>query len=171
MHKKNRLAMIVTMALLIAIEVVRTRFLSFNTQFLRIGFGFLPVAVMGMMYGPLWAGIGYAVGDVLGMLIFPSGPYFPGFTVSAFLTGLVYGFLFYKKEVTWQRALAASLIISVAVNLGLDTLWLSMLYGQGYIAILVGRLVKFPLAVAIQTVLVPLVYRLIVKRLPSAIRS
>ena len=121
--------------------------------------------------GEAAGGAAAALGDVIGYLLKPTGPYFPGFTVSAFLTGLVYGFLFYKKEVTWQRALAASLIISVAVNLGLDTLWLSMLYGQGYIAILVGRLVKFPLAVAIQTVLVPLVYRLIVKRLPSAIRS
>ncbi len=167
MQRKNRLVMIITMALLIAIEVVLTRFLSFNTQFLRIGFGFLPVAVMGMMYGPLWAGIGYAIGDVLGMLIFPSGPYFPGFTLSAFLTGLVYGLLLYKKEVTWQRALIASLIISVFISLGLDTLWLSILYGKGYIPILVGRLVKFPLAVAIQTVLIPLVYKLVVKRIQT----
>ena len=168
MQKKNRLAMVITMALLIAIEVVLTRFLSFNTQFLRIGFGFLPVAVMGMMYGPVWAGIGYAIGDVLGMLIFPSGPYFPGFTLSAFLTGLVYGLLLYKKEVTWQRTLIASMIISVVINLGLDTLWLSILYGKGYIPILVGRLVKFPLAVAIQTVLIPLVYKLVVKRIQSS---
>ena len=169
MQKKNRLAMVITMALLIAIEVVLTRFLSFNTQFLRIGFGFLPVAVMGMMYGPVWAGIGYAIGDVLGMLIFPSGPYFPGFTLSAFLTGLVYGLLLYKKEVTWQRTLIASLIISVVINLGLDTLWLSILYGKGYIPILVGRLVKFPLAVAIQTVLIPLVYKLVVKRIQGGV--
>ena len=169
MQRKNRLVMIITMALLIAIEVVLTRFLSFNTQFLRIGFGFLPVAVMGMLYGPLWAGIGYAIGDVLGMLIFPSGPYFPGFTLSAFLTGLVYGLLLYKKEVTWQRALIASLIISVFINLGLDTLWLSILYGKAYVPILVGRLIKFPLAVAIQTVLIPVVYKFVVKRVRGSV--
>ena len=169
MQRKNRLVMIITMALLIAIEVVLTRFLSFNTQFLRIGFGFLPVAVMGMLYGPLWAGIGYAIGDVLGMLIFPSGPYFPGFTLSAFLTGLVYGLLLCKKEVTWQRALIASLIISVFINLGLDTLWLSILYGKAYIPILVGRLIKFPLAVAIQTVLIPVVYKFVVKRVRGSV--
>ena len=169
MQRKNRLVMIITMALLIAIEVVLTRFLSFNTQFLRIGFGFLPVAVMGMLYGPLWAGIGYAIGDVLGMLIFPSGPYFPGFTLSAFLTVLVYGLLLYKKEVTWQRALIASLIISVFINLGLDTLWLSILYGKAYVPILVGRLIKFPLAVAIQTVLIPVVYKFVVKRVRGSV--
>ena len=80
----------------------------------------------------------------------------------------MYGLLLYKKEVTWQRALIASLIISVVINLGLDTLWLSILYGKGYIPILVGRLVKFPLAVAIQTVLIPLVYKLVVKRIQSS---
>ena len=64
---------LVTIAFFIALEVVLTRFLSINTDFLRIGFGFLPVACVGILFGPLWAGAAYAVGDVLGMLIFPSG--------------------------------------------------------------------------------------------------
>ena len=100
---------LVTMAFLIALEIVLTRFCSINTPILRIGFGFLPVAMMGIMFGPLWAGIGYAVGDLLGMLIFPSGAYFPGFTLTAFLTGLVFGFFLHGKEITWKKVLPAAL--------------------------------------------------------------
>ena len=67
---------LVTMALLIALEVVLTRFLSINLPIVRIGFGFLPVAIAAILFGPLWAGIGYAVGDLIGMLIWPTGAYF-----------------------------------------------------------------------------------------------
>ena len=31
-----------------------------------------------------WAGIGTAVADVVGMLLFPKAGYFPGFTLNAF---------------------------------------------------------------------------------------
>lgn len=160
---KPRLSVVVTMAVLIAIEIILTRFLSINLQFLRIGFGFLPVAVMGIMYGPVWAGVGYAIGDVIGAMIFPNGPYFPGFTLTALLTGLLYGLFLYNKEVIWQRALGVSLIITIFINLGLDTLWLSLLYGKAYIPILVGRLIKFPIAIVIQTILIPLTWKLIAR--------
>ena len=155
----------VTMACLIALEIILTRFLSINLPFLRLGFGFLPVAVMGMMYGPLWAACGYTIGDVLGMLIFPTGPYFPGFTLTAFLTGLIYGLVLYRKEVTWKRALAAVLVISIGINLCLDTLWLSMLYGEAFWGLLVSRLIKFPFAIVIQTILIPLVWKQVVLRI------
>lgn len=44
-NKNNYLTVIVTVALLIALDVILTRFLSIQTQFLRIGFGFLPVCL------------------------------------------------------------------------------------------------------------------------------
>ena len=50
-----------------------------------------------MMYGPLSAGVAYALGDLLGMMIFPNGSYFPGFTLTAFLTGVIYG-LYYTEN-------------------------------------------------------------------------
>ena len=50
--RKIRTADLVIMAFLIALEIVLTRFCSINTPILRIGFGFLPVAMLGIMYGP-----------------------------------------------------------------------------------------------------------------------
>ena len=44
---------------------------------------------------PISAGVAYAIGDILGMMIFPSGSYFPGFTLTAFLTGVIYGVVLY----------------------------------------------------------------------------
>ncbi len=36
--------------------------------------------------------------DLIGATLFPAGPFFAGFTLSAFLTGLIYGLILYKRE-------------------------------------------------------------------------
>ena len=66
--KNNSVKKLVEISLLIALEVILTRFCSINTATLRIGFGFLPIAIIAMMYGPLSAGVAYALGDLLGMI-------------------------------------------------------------------------------------------------------
>ena len=81
---------LVNLALLTALYVVLERFLSINMWNMRIGFAFIALALSGMLYGPVAAGLVGAAGDILGMLLFPTGPYFPGFTLNAFLTGAVY---------------------------------------------------------------------------------
>ena len=125
------------------------------------------------MYGPLWAGAAYAIGDILGMMIFPSGAYFPGFTLSAFLTGLVFGLVLYKKDITWTRVLIASLIVVLGINLCLDTFWLHILMGQGYMAMLPARILKCAIAIPVQTFLIPAVWHGVMKNVPyvRAIRA
>jgi len=167
MSKKNSNTLrLVVMAFMIAISVVLTRFCSINTPILRIGFGFLPCALMGIMYGPLWAGAGYAIADILGMVIFPNGAYFPGFTLTAFLTGLVYGFFYRKGEVTLKTSIVPNLIVSFGLNLILDTIWLMILMGQGFWALLPTRIVKCVVMFVIQTALIPLVWNKIMLRTP-----
>jgi ECF transporter S component (folate family) len=158
MKENKNITMLITIAFLIALEIILTRFLSINTPILRIGFGFLPVAMLGIMYGPLWAGAAYALGDILGMMIFPAGPYFPGFTVSALLTGMVYGLILQNHQVTWKRVLLASSVVCIVINLGLDTYWLSMLMGKGILALLPARIIKTAVMLPIQLVLIPVVW-------------
>lgn len=170
MRSKININILVTVAVLIACEIILTRFLSVNLQFLRIGFGFLPVAVTAILYGPIWAAAAYAVGDVLGSLIFPTGPYFPGFTLSAVITGIIYGLFLYNKEITWRRCALCAVCIAVTVTLGLNTLWLSILYGKGYIAILMGRFAEAAVLAVIQSMLIPLINRLVIEKLPSSVK-
>lgn len=171
MEKKSATSRLVIMAFLIAMEIILTRFCSINTPILRIGFGFLPVAMMGIMFGPVWAAAGYAIGDLLGMLIFPSGAYFPGFTLTAFLTGLIFGLFLHNREISWKRVLPASLIIILGCNLILDTLWLSILMGDGFIALLPTRIFKCAVMLPIHLILIPLVWNRIVSRIPLVGRT
>lgn len=171
MEKNTATSRLVIIAFLIALEIILTRFCSINTPILRIGFGFLPVAIMGIKFGPWWAAIGYATGDILGMLIFPSGAYFPGFTLTAFLTGLVFGFFLYGKEVTWLRVLPASIIVVLGLNLFLDTFWLYILMGDGFIALVPARIIKCAVMLPLQLILIPLVWNKVFSRIPALGRN
>lgn len=162
MYKSNT-KKIVILAFLVAISVILTRFCSINTDILRIGFGWLPAAIAGIMFGPIWAGAAYAVADVLGMMIFPSGSFFPGFTLTAFITGCVYGYM-YKKQPSVKNIIIPVLIVCMVLNLILDTLWLKILLGQGYFVLLPPRIIKCAVMVPIQFFLIQLCWKKIIPK-------
>lgn len=164
MKDKFDVKKLIQISLLIAIEVILTRFCSIQTPVVRIGFGFLPIAIIGMMYGPLSAGIAYAIGDLLGMALFPSGSFFPGFTLTAFLTGATYGLFLYNKPKTWPRIIGSVLTVCLVLNLGLDTYWLSILMGKGYLALLPMRIVKAAIMIPIQAFIIGIIWKKVVIR-------
>ena len=98
---------LLTLSLLTALEIVLNRFLSINAWNIKIGFSFVPVVIGAMLYGPLGGAVVGALGDFIGALLFPIGPYFPGFTLTAFLTGAVFGLLLKKGDlVTLNQCLS-----------------------------------------------------------------
>ena len=113
------------------------------TQMFEIRFGGLSIAMAGMMLGPIPAAVVGALVDVGGFLVKPTGPYFPGFTLSGIVGGLIFGFFLYGKKTSFIRVLCAETVYTVVVGMGLNTLWLSLLYlKNGYIAALVTRAPK-----------------------------
>lgn len=153
MYSKLETTKITVIAFLMALEIILTRFLSLFLPFLRLGLGFLPVAIVGILYGPLWSGASYALGDLLGMMIFPSGPYFPGFTLTAFLTGITYGLILHKKKISWKRCFLAASMVCLVLNLCLDTFWLYIIMDTGIIGILPYRILKAVIMLPVQTAL------------------
>ncbi len=130
---------LVLMAMLAAVQIVLSRFLSINLWNLKIGFSFVPIALAGMLLGPFAAGLTGAVADIVGATLFPSGVFFPGFTLTAFLTAFGYGCFLYKK-LDMTHILGAVLFSEIIGTLLLNTLWLSMLYGTPFIPLLLPRL-------------------------------
>ncbi|MDR0596384.1 MAG: folate family ECF transporter S component [Clostridiales Family XIII bacterium] len=157
-------------ALFIALNVLLTHPLSLNTETLRIGIGYLPIAIAAIAYGPVWASVTAVIGDIIGALLFPSGPFFPGFTASALLTGLIFGLLLYGKSITWKRALVPAILVGLAVNLALDTYWLYFMYGDSVIGMIPMRIVKAGIMIAIMATLTPLVWGRVGKLLARARR-
>lgn len=150
---------LVTMAMLTALEIVLSRFLSISAWNTKIGFAFVPVAVAAVLLGPLEAGLVAALADFLGAVLFPVGPYFPGFTLTAFLMGLCYG-LFLHREQSFLRILGAVAVHQLVLSLLLNTLWISVLYGSPFGPLLVSRLPQCAILTAVQLVVIQLIVRL-----------
>lgn len=142
--ERSRTTMLVTISLLVAMEIVLNRFLSINAWNIKIGLSFIPVVVAAILFGPVPAGIVAALGDFIGAILFPIGMYFPGFTLTAFLTGCVFGLFLYKKHRGHRMLRIAG---SVAINqfvlsLFLNTFWISVLYGAPYWPLFMTRIVQ-----------------------------
>lgn len=152
-QKRFSTQQLVFMAVLVAMNIILSRFLSIAAWNLKIGFAFLPVVVAAIYMGPWQAAIVGALGDFLGATLFPIGAYFPGFTLTALLTGLVYGYFLHKKQ-DWKRILAAVLITEIAGSLLLNTLWISVLYGSPFGPLLLTRIFQVAVMGIVESVVI-----------------
>lgn len=150
--------------LLLALQVVLGMLGIMIQQTLRLSFDFLMTAASGMLFGPVVAGLQAVLADLLGVILFPKGAYFPGFTLTALLGGLIYGLALYQRPWSWPRLLLAKGLINVLLNTLLNTYWLTLLQGQAMGVLLLPRLLKnlalLPIEVALLLVLAQVLTRL-----------
>lgn len=155
--------MLATLGVLLAMDVVLTRFLSVNAWNIRIGFGFVPVALAALLFGAAPAAILAGLADFLGAILFPTGPYFPGFTLTACLTGLTFGLLLYRRKNPWSTVLAV-VIVQFVLGLLLNTFWIHVLYHSPFVPLLATRVLQSALLSVVQLVtiraMIPLAERL-----------
>ena len=111
---------------------------------------FIPAAWAAAIFGPVAGGITGVFGDLLGWIIRPNGPFFPGFTISGFATGVIFGLFLYKKEITLKRAILAAASVVLIVELGLNTIWIMLLYGNAFKVLIAGRLIKALIVLPVQ---------------------
>jgi ECF transporter S component (folate family) len=144
---------VVLAGLLLAILIVFQRYISVETQFLRISFAYVPLILTGTLLGPAWGAIVGTAGDLLGMLLMPKASFFAGFTLNALLTGLVYGAFLYNRPNNKSyliRLIISVLMVHLFINLGLNTLWLSLLYKRAFMALLAARMTAAFIQIPIQ---------------------
>ena len=82
----------------IALSIIFTRFLSHTFPIagmpaLRLSFGDLPLIISGITLGPVYGAFTGVLADLLGYPLNPLGAYFPGFTLSAALSGFLPGLM------------------------------------------------------------------------------
>jgi len=137
-------------AIFVSMIIIFTNVFAIQTPFIRISLSFLPIAMFSILFGPILSGIVAAIADVLGCLVFSPGLFFPGFTVSSFASGMIYGYFLHNKKVTLQRISLASIVVFLFVDLILNTLWLSILYNKAAQLFLLARLLKGSILLPIQ---------------------
>jgi ECF transporter S component (folate family) len=87
-------------------------------------------------------------------MIFSPGLYFPGFTFSAFVAGIIYGSLLHEKQPSMRRVILACTFILLFVDLFLNTIWLTFLYHKAAQTFLLSRLIKGTIMLPIQSVII-----------------
>lgn len=147
----KKVSSLVGTSLLTALNIVVGSISIKITPMIKIGFSSVIAGVCGMYYGPIATGLAGVIADNLKFMLFPDGPYFPGFTLNEFVVGIIYGSFFYKKEITLPRVMIARALVTIIVNLGLTSLWLNILYQNPIFTTvrLLKNVIMYPIDVAI----------------------
>lgn len=136
------LQQLVFLGILVAVNLVLQRF-SFGPATVKVGLGFLGLMLLAYFYGPWWGSLGAIASDLLSSAIFgQEGGFFLGFTVSAALAVLIYSCFLYQKPIRLWRLVVAIWLVTVIVNLLMNTYWLHLLYGLNLKAAFAQRLLK-----------------------------
>lgn len=156
------------MGIFLAIQMVLASYGTIQLgESLKISLSHLALAPTAMLFGPVAAGIQGALSDILAFLLKPTGPYFPGFTISKALSGIIYGCLFYKTSCKVQHVLIARALVTVLINILFNSFLLALLYGPGKWAMLPVRIVKNCIQYPIDCMLLYAVCRT-VERVPQS---
>ena len=170
---------------LVALQIVLGNLVQVALLEKQMNLGFLPIAAAGYLFGPVSAMIVAALGDILGTLIFGTGAYFPGFTLTALIVGFLYGVMLYPRYQKWltkafknhyadiaARALMAAALAAVAY-IFLNSYWITFFVPKGYWVILLGRLpfnlAEIPIFTAIITITCVALDRLPSTMLPTSV--
>ncbi|MBE5917698.1 MAG: folate family ECF transporter S component [Pseudobutyrivibrio ruminis] len=141
-------------AMLTAVGIVLGFFKLPISQLIEIRFGSLPIALTGMMFGPGVAGVVGALVDIGGYLVKPTGPFFPGFTISGIVSGIILGLMLHGKKCTFARIFVTQAIHTLVVGIIMNSYWLNLLYlKNGYIAAIIARLPKELIMIPVMSVL------------------
>ena len=167
---------LVICAMMAALSIILMSTTSFYiTPHIKIGFSGLPNRLVDFMFGPVVGAIFGGVMDVLKFLMKPDGGFFFGYTLTAIVSGFIYGLFYYKLQIkkplktnvtgvklviAWIKANALSILlifianalIKVLCNIGLNTLWSSMTTGKAFLAILPTRILKNLIQIPVDTV-------------------
>lgn len=141
-----------SMAVLIAIQIIFSRFLSIQAWNFRIGFGFVPIVIAGIMFGAVRAGIVAGISDILGALLFGYG-FTPLITIPAILTGIVFGLFLHKKPTT-ARIILSVLVVQIFCSLLLNSFFLYIMYfsesGTTLFAFIMTRVAQTAAMIAVE---------------------
>ena len=151
-------------AMLLAVQVILGATSGIPlTDTMRVSVDYLALSTTAALFGPVPAMINGALADLLGCLLYPSGPFFPGFTLTGVVSGLLYGLILYRQEpLRLIHLMLAKLIVTLLCNILMNTMWVCMLYRLPFWLQIGTRSIKNVLVYALS---IPLFYALL-KLLP-----
>ncbi|GKS81517.1 membrane protein [Ligilactobacillus pabuli] len=152
-------------AFLIALNVVLGKLAVGSESLVKFSFGFLGTMLLGYFLGPWLGGVAKILYDLIAnTLLATSSQFFIGFTLTAFISGVIAGMFLHNHKITWQRLVAYEAVQMLVTNLFFNTLWIHLLYQAPWAALIAVRgpknLLMFPLEVILGLMVLRSVSRL-----------
>lgn len=167
-EKLKNVRYIALMAAFIAMKIIVGNIYIPVAQNLRVGINFVLVAVEASILGPVAGVVSATITDLLGFIIFPSGPFFVGYTLTAICGSFIYAILFYKKRITVLRITVAKILNNYLVNVLLGSLWSAILYDKAFVVYAATSAIKntilFPFEIALLVVVFNLLAPILTKK-------
>lgn len=141
MQKNNTKNMILA-AFFVAVAIILARFFSLVLMggVLRLSFTNIPIVLASTLLGPFYGVMVGVLADVIGAIVFPQGPPFYGYTLSAAVIGFIPWLIIKgKKDFTFNKILLVNFLIFMVVSVGMNTYWSSMLSGKAFMVLLPPR--------------------------------
>lgn len=153
---------IALLALLLALNVVLSFYFIPVGENLRVYFTFLISMFIASKYD-LGTLIIYAIAeDLISFFIYPTGPFFIGYTITAVVSIILY-YLFLHKEVNLKNVILAKLSVNIIANILLNSYWSKVLFGNAYIYYLGKSVIKNIVMIPIEVLLFLAFYELVNK--------
>ena len=140
--------------MLLAAMIASSYINSYFGNFLKISITFIFLSIIGAKFGPIICAVIASIGDIVQFLIKPVGPYQPLLTLTALLTGLLYGIFLYKDKITFPRIITSALIKGLIINQLLNTYFIAILYGAKFQALFISRLPENLIMIPIEIVVI-----------------
>jgi len=116
---------ITTISLMFAL-ILLCKFIPLPSGFgdLGLSFTYLFIALVGLIYGPVYGFFIGTLSDIFGFFINSSGFFYWGYTLQAALCGFIYGLFFYKTKINFSKVLMCRLFVNIFMN----AIWGSICY-------------------------------------------
>lgn len=165
-------------AMMVALQVILEKISVGDPTVLKFSFGFIATAMIGYYLGPWIGGWAMVAADLISNTILSSGSlFFPGFTVSAFLSGVIAGIFLYNQRISWQRVFIYEFFQILITNVIGTTLWLYLMSLSSsssthtFMALLTIRLPKEVITWPIEALLILIILRQISRLNPISKES
>ena len=146
-------------AMMTALSIVLCRLLGWSPaeSMGRVEIGFLPVAIVGMLYGPLWSGVVYGVADLIGAAIWTGVN--PWITLCKMAFGVLLGLGLYtrRKPRAWEISVRSAVTL-VVIGFFVDVLAMSWVFvtmgyapdfGVAFVTRVINAAVNLPIRIAV----------------------
>ena len=150
------------LALFIALKIVVAYFKIPVGDNLNIYFTFVITAIECTIFGYGPSMVSGVITDILGYIVNPYPPFFPGYALSNVIAAFIYSLCFYKKQIKLSNIIIAKTLVNYIVNVLIGSLWSAILYSKAFIVYLTASAIKNTLLLPIEIIILYLVFKMMI---------